>query len=979
MKAYIMILVVLLLAGQLAGLVAYNGMNQRNHPELSWMSIQTANCQILYHAPLASQALQTAGIAQNTFDTMVKTYQITPTRKCIIYVSDQDNIPNGAAAGSFYIFIWVNQNDFTGMFTGNDKWIRKVVGHEISHWFLAAATECWLAMFLPGVPPFPRDLNEGYAQYFSGEPWGYNRGDRFLKASVLSHKDGIASPENAGGLMYAEGFSRVRYLTAMYGEQNLIKLLKYRNKARLYGFKDAFKEVYRKDYSEFETEWQRYVSTYYFGEVYAYKATPADTTAAGNINDFRHLKTDFYQLANLDWKDSRLLLTGRASESQKYLELCLADVVSDSLKANKLVLKKQHSIYKAGRYNKISLSQNGKWAAFSVYTRHRHGRLAPRIFLYDAQKHKLNHFGEGNFPEADTLGGVYYQKLGKESNDIWYLQPDAGVLNIHAKAVLKVHLNDLTKVYSLGFDEQIGNLSLSPDNSKLAFTVFDKAGKFNISILDIASGQITSVLPLDNMAQSISWQSNDELLYGIQNPANFALDIAMYDPAKASQRYLSHPPYNAVPFRYLDGKMYVMADFDRGAKVPGSFLPRFNTPVQKTFSENYYNKWVSVKPIHDIPDNMGKITVSAPQKYVSWRNIKWRMGFVLPTANYFSGTTVFSEALGKQLLVATGAIPYRSVDRAWWGILYQNNTLEPTLNLLYSRQQWISGLGEDKIFYQNIDKVGGRATYPINLLRPFRQANLSFDLSYTDVKNANANPIFEDKGFAATGVKTGYGYSLPWKSSDLHKVRSYDADYSLQMASGKLGMNTDFNQHSFHAGFAYAPLLHLADNEIVRTISLENRSNYEFVNGNQLLQFLPGTNQYDIVQSSYKPAFKRYYLRGYEGADYLSKKLLNVQNELNIKLSDDIGFNVLGENLAVHFVGLTLWNDHTQLSNIQDSGLEGKSRTYNANGFELRAQTSMFEIPTVLKYGIAYDMSFERLSDYFLIEIPLLQLIKENM
>ena len=950
----------MLLVGQLLSIVAFNGFNQRNHPELDWKSITTHNCQIIYHEPLEQHARRAAEIAQNTFDTLMKTYNITPDKTCIIYVSDQDNIANGAAAMSFYIFIWVNQNDFTSLFTGNDKWMRKVISHELSHWFVAASIEGWLTKLLPGFPTFPRNINEGYAQFFSGEPWGYNRGDRFLKASVLSQRTGIPSPEVDGHLMYADGFAKVRYLAALHGEDKLIQLLKYRNSGKLFGYGEAFQKVYKQSYSKFEEEWRRYIHTYYYGEVYTAKACPADTSAVGNINDFTPLSTGYYQFSNLDWKGDKLLFVARETVNQRYNELLLAEVRADSLKSDKLKLKNTQSLFKTGRFTKISLSENSNWAAFAVYTRHKTGRLAPRIYKYDTVARKLQMFAEGNYPEIDSLGGIYYQKLGSDSNDIWYINPD----------------NSVFKIYSQGLDEQIGNLSLTPDGSKLAFSVFDNAKQFNISILDIDSKQIQQVLPLTGMALSLSWNNANELLYTVENKVDYSLDIELYNLGEKTAQSFAKQPYNAVPIRFIDDKLYVMADYDKGAKQPGWFKPAPANDSPKVFTENYYNKWLHVQPIHTIPDASGQTEISAPVNYNSWRNIKWRLGFAVPLYPYVAGGFLLSEALGKHLLGGYAAIPYSNHNRSWWLLMYENKTLAPTIDLSYSRQQWLSGVGEEKLFYQDMDKLSGRISFPINLIRPYREMDLSLGVSYTDLRDVNDNPIFKDRGFASLGARTGYSYNLPWRNSELHKVRYYEANYALQMATGKLGMNTDFNQHAFNVDFAYAPLLHKVGGEQIRTISLENRAHYEIVNGDQLPQFLPGTDEHEIFQSGNQPAFKRYYLRGYE-TNYLSKKLLNVQSEVNFKLMDDMDLNIFSDMISVHYTGLSLWHDYTQLDDILDS--PSKTRSYNANGFEVRAETNLLFVPAILKYGIAYDNSFKKLSDYFLIEIPFLQMIEDKL
>ncbi len=349
------------------------------------------------------------------------------------------------------------------------------------------------------------------------------------------------------------------------------------------------------------------------------------------------------------------------------------------------------------------------------------------------------------------------------------------------------------------------------------------------------------------------------------------------------------------------------------------------------------------------------------------------MGFALPTYSFATGGFILSEALGKHILGGFAVVPYDRNDRAWGFVMYENKTLSPTLDLTYMRDQWFSGLGKDKVYYQNVDQVTGKISFPFNFTRPFYTFKLNMDISYSDVKNANDNPIFDNKGYASFGAMTGYGYNLPWKNAALHPVRAWNADYVLQMASKAIGMNTDFNQHAFSAGFAYAPWLFSMNSEIIRSMTLKNQTNYELVNGDQLQQFLPGVNKYDIVQSNNKPAFKRYFMRGYE-ENYLCKKILNVQNEVNLKLMDDMKLNAVNDMLSVHFVEFSLWFDHTELHNVLYSNTT--KRTYNANGFEFRTETNFLFVPAILKYGIAYDMSFDKLSDYFLIEIPFLQMMQ---
>ncbi|PKN80080.1 MAG: hypothetical protein CVU48_03340 [Candidatus Cloacimonetes bacterium HGW-Cloacimonetes-1] len=956
MKKCLLFLVIVIVAVQAFGLVAYSGMNDRNHPELKWKSLTTTNCQIIYHDPLLAEATETAQIAQNTFDALCKSYEIEPKTKCIIYVSDQDNIPNGATVFNYYIFIWVNQNDFTTMFTGNDKWIRKVVAHEMSHWFVSTSIRDWMSPIFPvSSLSFPHSLNEGYAQFFSGEPWGYNRGDRFLKASILSQTADTTSPMYEGGLLYGAGFSMVRYIDQVYGEKSLAKLLNYRSKAKMYDFKEAFEDVFHKSYKDFTEEWRRYVATYYYGEVYNAKAADSDTTSIGNINDFTKLKTEYCDLSKLDWKKDNLLLLGRKTKAQKYYDLVLAKVLTDSLSSNKLKLENPRKIVKYGSMTSISLSDNGKWIAYCAYSRHNKGRMAPRVFKYDVASRKLKSFGEGNLAAIDSLGGIYYQALGKSTNDIYYIKPDLSIF----------------KWLSLNSDDQISNIKLSPDNSKLAVTVFDHSKEFHIFILDTASASIMHTITLQNMPQSILWSTDLDLIYTVENAVDFSLDIFQRNLDSGVDLKFSDNAYNAIPLRYIDDKLIGMAEFKRGGAILGYFKPEIKATEPMTFSENYYNKWIMAQPQYTISNDLDSVLVSQPVRYNSLRAIKWRGGLAIPTYNSVIGGFVVSEALGKHVLGGAAYLPYSSRDKAWWTFMYLNQCYDPAISVIYARYQWLSGLKEDKLYYQDIDEVAVSADFPITINRPFTFAKFNIGWKYDEFHNVNANPIFKSKNFSSFVSSLGYGYNLPWENSVLHPVCAFNLDYSLQAATDKLAMNMDFDQHTFKAGLVFAPLLHSVKSEQLRTIAFENRSTYEFVNGDQIDQLLPGTDHYAILQANNKPAFRRYYLRGYED-DHLCKKILNVQNQINVKLTDDLKFGLGWDDniVSTGYAGVSLWHDYTVLKDVLAEAND--QYTYQASGFEVKVETSILGIETVLKYGIAYDKKFEKLADYFLIDIPLL-------
>ena len=87
---------------------------------------------------------------------------------------------------------------------------------------------------------------------------------------------------------------------------------------------------------------------------------------------------------------------------------------------------------------------------------------------------------------------------------------------------------------------------------------------------------------------------------------------------------------------------------------------------------------------------------------------------------------------------------------------------------------------------------------------------------------------------------------------------------------------------------------------------------------------------------------------------------------------DDLKFGIGWDNDIVDmgFVSVSMWHDYTVLKDV--IAAPKNQYTYQATGFEVKVETSLLGIPTILKYGIAYDKHFDKLSDYYLVDIPLL-------
>ncbi|HYE56957.1 MAG TPA: hypothetical protein VD948_00555, partial [Rhodothermales bacterium] len=140
--------------------------NLRNHPELRWCEAETAHFLIRYPDRLAGIENQAAPIAESTYVALSHNLGVTFDRKIPIYLSDEDEIVNGFATPvqGGYTMIWVHQNAVAAGWTGRDKWLRRVIPHELTHLFHYRAVRSSVGLIGLGLgDALPRFWTEGLA------------------------------------------------------------------------------------------------------------------------------------------------------------------------------------------------------------------------------------------------------------------------------------------------------------------------------------------------------------------------------------------------------------------------------------------------------------------------------------------------------------------------------------------------------------------------------------------------------------------------------------------------------------------------------------------------------------------------------------------------------------------------------------------------------------------------------------------------
>ena len=461
-----------------AAQVGFGAFNGRNHPEIDWRVATTEHFEIVYPARLAGIEAQAAAVAEETYDALTANLSADSTALSFddpirIYLSDEDEIANGLAynvGSSGFTTVWVHVNDTAEIWTGDVKWLRKVLAHEIGHLVHYRAVRSNLGLlgvfFGDSLPSF---WTEGLAQYET-ERWDAQRGDRWLRTATfedrLNYDDGT-SPQN-GRLRYAVGNSQVRYLAQTRGDSTIAKILAHRTPA-LFGlgqvndFQTAFREVVGMPYSEFNEEWRKHVNVYY-------------NTQAGQMERLDSLGVKPFSLPGQVVYDvafspdtSRVAAVVLPSLTRPVRRLItVSNPGADSTAARDLRIVAEGAIT-----GPVSWSPDGAQIAFARTRRGRYGSLVNDLYLVDALG--------GNLRRLTTDRRAVSPSYAPDGRRLAFVGVDGETANVFT---LDLETGSERAVTAFTREVQITTARWSPDGRRIAFAVFDQDGRRDLVTVD---------------------------------------------------------------------------------------------------------------------------------------------------------------------------------------------------------------------------------------------------------------------------------------------------------------------------------------------------------------------------------------------------------------------------------------------------------------------------------------------------------------
>jgi hypothetical protein len=798
------IVVLVILSAILASDVCAQGFrsfSERNRPEITWLTAETPRFVIAYPEHLAGIENEAASIAEASYDALSANLGVEFDRKIRIYLSDEDEITNGFAVpiGEGFTNIWVHLNDVAEGWTGPEKWLRKVIAHELAHIFHFRAVESDMGLLQNLVAnPLPRAWTEGLAQYLT-EDWDAQRGDRWLRTAVLddqlSYNDGRSIWN--GRLMYAIGNSQVRFFAEQYGDSLLAELHRHRRPAlfgffRVHDFGAAVRATTGDSYSTFFDRWRRHVNVYY-------------NTLAGQLETVDSLGVEPRSLPGQYFQDLRF-----GTDTTTTVVLSLESLERPVLRLRDVQDRGGRVLAEGPIRLPITLSADGRQVAYARTVRGRFGSLINDLFIVDRTTGRERQVTRGRraavpafHPSADRLAFVAME--GGTSN----------VYELDLKSGNERRLTDFEG------DVQIGALAWHPEGGRIAVARFDADGRRDIALLHLESGEFESLTDGAHDDRDPTWNADGSRLaftsYRDHVPNVFMLDVASGEQHRVTRLATGARVRDWLPADSLfaEGRLAIISNVtksrDRVYVIDAARTVSEDEPVIPAPFAN----WTTHRPPAEVP------TVVPPDaslierrgRYNSWKNITHAATLPLP---YYFGrsewgvalTSAFVEPLGKHMLALSGALNLGRIEESAFAASYVNNQLRPSITLSAYRGPGTVAHYGNAILYERFTGGDVSVSLPLDWRhRPFTDTRMGLRLRYVDIQPDGVEPADlhgrlappQSARLADARFEISRRTLRPFRYNIIHPLDGYGVRARLDVAGDVLGATSRYAEADLSA------------------------------------------------------------------------------------------------------------------------------------------------------------------------------------
>ncbi len=475
-----------------------------NHPELQWLSFETAHFEIHYHQGAEWTAWKSAEIAEAIYGPVTSFYNYKPKQKTDLVIKDIGDISNGAAY--YYdnkIEIWATPLDYP--LRGNHHWLLDVITHEFTH-IVSLQKAMKFGLSVPGgyfqvldyedekredvVYGYPRVISsypipgvvipmwlaEGMAQYMypgtTNDLWDSHRDmllrDRTLNGKILTlaqmasfGKRGIGNES-----VYNQGYAFVRYLAECFGPEVISNLAAVLAQPFEFSINSALKKATGISGKQLHHEWVQQLENNY-GKL---TATIRQNEVTGEVL-ISDATTQYYP----EWGGDSLvyLLSNKGRDYFSQTGLYVYDLRT---KKSKMIQPRVSS--------RTSVSSDGRFIYYSKVSKpDRQGHVYYDIYCYDLQKRREK--------QITKWERAYNPAISPDGKQLAYISGRDGTSNLFVMELDSLNSRQLTH-YTDGLE--IFTANWSPDGKAIAFDYLIDHGR-DIALYHLNNDQIEN---LDN-------------------------------------------------------------------------------------------------------------------------------------------------------------------------------------------------------------------------------------------------------------------------------------------------------------------------------------------------------------------------------------------------------------------------------------------------------------------------------------------------
>ncbi len=481
-----------------------------NHPELTWLSIETEHFFVHFHEGAERTAKVVAKIAEEVYGPVTNLYQYQPGTKYHFIIRDHDDYSNGAA---FYydnkLEIWATALDFE--LRGSQNWLRNVITHEFTHmiqlqsakkitsripafYFQAIGYEedrredvlhggpNVIASYPFAMTVMPSWFAEGVAQYqlpgLDYDTWDSHR-DMILRTAAIDNRlltyneMGVFGKSSLGNeKVYNHGYAFVSYLADKYGIEKLRSATSNMKGFLTWSFDGALKKATGKSGPDLYAEWVSHLKSKYSVSMRDILANQVEGTI---------IETEGMANFNPTWSPDGTMLAYVTNKGNDYMSQTGLWVGS----------KEQTKIKKVGggiAYS-FSWSPDGtKLAYANKSARGEGGSHYFDIYILDWRKGKK---------ERITTGArAHSPDWSRDGKNLVFIVNKDGTENL---SLMNLETKKVDAITNFQNSEQLSHPRWSPDGKQIVFS-FAKNNGQDLFLLEVGSNKVTPLL--DDAADS---------------------------------------------------------------------------------------------------------------------------------------------------------------------------------------------------------------------------------------------------------------------------------------------------------------------------------------------------------------------------------------------------------------------------------------------------------------------------------------------